>query len=528
MVDAKPSSPPPGKSKGILGLFRKNQDAPAPSKTDDDAKQAEEGNSNVDAPSELAAVDLADEKPKDGAATSPAPPVVRTLSSAQIDQKWDEMITAAKSKTTVMTKLKRLASTGGKSKDGKTRDKGKGKAKAPELDEEDIAAMVPLPEDTEAQEGTPAPGTGIPGSNTLSKRIQVLLSSVPPFLHTVPNTGDATAPIPPMPDAKLLSYLSSPSIMNGGSVSGTTTPDPNGPPKPAKMSVWQVLDRLVPYKPPNSAPPADGEEDPEEEASESSLMLCTPLIIDDNAKVVLAQSEVIQVPVQDNLQLLPKEVAKGVSAALWPGKFRFPWSKKKPDETNEDTPPSQTPQPPATNPVKIWIPSETAMSFQVAWWGYRLWLPPPVMLILNDKTLEATKRAAMITTAIGWLINNIPVAILPPPLRAAMTLLKGIVPFLGYIGGFIAWSWSEIKSFDKGHGVVLSATWLLPIALIPSSWEDQMTKLPIGRGDTEPAPTNPAPGTSPAPTPAPGGTGPGTPTPAQPTDPGQTSPTPTL
>lgn len=41
---------------------------------------------------------------------------------------------------------------------------------------------------------------------------------------------------------------------------------------------------------------------------------------------------------------------------------------------------------------------------------------------------------------------------------------------------------------------MLSATWLLPIALIPSAWEDQAEKLPgIGTGIEKPAPTPPAP-----------------------------------
>lgn len=31
-----------------------------------------------------------------------------------------------------------------------------------------------------------------------------------------------------------------------------------------------------------------------------------------------------------------------------------------------------------------------------------------------------------------------------------MTLLRRLVPYLGYIGGFIAWSWSALKVFDKG------------------------------------------------------------------------------
>lgn len=59
----------------------------------------------------------------------------------------------------------------------------------------------------------------------------------------------------------------------------------------------------------------------------------------------------------------------------------------------------------------------------------------------------------------------------------------------------MAWSWGAIKTFDKGehnqtsrlawmtsahsaqlcyvgNGVVLTATWLLPVALIPGTWED--------------------------------------------------------
>lgn len=66
------------------------------------------------------------------------------------------------------------------------------------------------------------------------------------------------------------------------------------------------------------------------------------------------------------------------------------------------------------------------------------------MNALDDKSLEASKRAAMIAAALGWLIKNIPTTILPPPLRAAGAVLKAFVPYLGYIGGFIAWSWSEV------------------------------------------------------------------------------------
>lgn len=78
------------------------------------------------------------------------------------------------------------------------------------------------------------------------------------------------------------------------------------------------------------------------------------------------------------------------------------------------------------------------------------YLPPPVLDVLNNKRLEAAKRAAIITTALQWLFNSIPVAIIPIQFRAGLFLAQQIVPYLGYIGGFLAWSWGSIKAFDKG------------------------------------------------------------------------------
>lgn len=78
------------------------------------------------------------------------------------------------------------------------------------------------------------------------------------------------------------------------------------------------------------------------------------------------------------------------------------------------------------------------------------YLPPPVLDALNDKQLEAAKRAAMITTALKWLLDHLPISLMPPQLRTPMSFLRRLVPYLGYIGGFIAWSWSAVKVFDKG------------------------------------------------------------------------------
>ena len=83
------------------------------------------------------------------------------------------------------------------------------------------------------------------------------------------------------------------------------------------------------------------------------------------------------------------------------------------------------------------------------------WLPPPVLAMLNDKQIEAAKLAAMVTTALQWLLNNVPEGALPPTLRPALMLVKSLVPYLGYIGGFVAWSWEGIKSFDVGFGVLV-------------------------------------------------------------------------
>ena len=70
--------------------------------------------------------------------------------------------------------------------------------------------------------------------------------------------------------------------------------------------------------------------------------------------------------------------------------------------------------------------------------------------ILNNKQLEAAKRAAIMTTALKWLLDRIPVKLFPPQFRPILMALKRLAPYLGYIGAFIAWSWGAIKAFDKG------------------------------------------------------------------------------
>ncbi|KAG8917298.1 hypothetical protein FRC01_002552 [Tulasnella sp. 417] len=528
MTESSQTPQAPSKSKAFLDYFRSRDTVSPPN----GAKGAADPTSNGAA--EPTTVDLT-EKP-----TVPEPndQSKSGVSLAQMEHQWDEAVAGAKSKTNILSKLKRFSSKDGKSAKAKGKEKEKVVEEEPAI--EDLAAMIPLPTDGTATPPKltpipaatpPADNDSIPGSNTLSKRIQLMLSSVPPFLHTVPDPAQpAPSPVPPLADAKLLGYLSSPDIMNGLQV----TPSSTGKPR---KSVWQVLDQLVPYKAPVVPAPGStaGGEDPEEEAAETSLMLCVPLIPNESSKVTsslirtdpsfahaptvkveLAKSAVITVPETDEEEqaLASKVIAKGVATSLWPDKMKLPWWKKKKQKPCDDPAPPPAPPTKPTKEVKVWIPSKTAISFQVAWWGYRLWLPPPVMRILDDKTLEASKRAAMIATALGWLINNIPITAFPPPLLPAVALLKAVVPITGQVEGRPTAPRNRcVKSFDKGSGAVLSATGLLPIALIPGSWEGQYESIPIGGGESKPATPAPDP-------PKDGTTTPSNPKPTTPATPG--------
>jgi hypothetical protein len=73
-----------------------------------------------------------------------------------------------------------------------------------------------------------------------------------------------------------------------------------------------------------------------------------------------------------------------------------------------------------------------------------------VLDVLNNKRLEAAKRAAILTTALQWLLSTVPLTVVPPQFRTGLFLAQRLVPYLGYIGGFVAWSWGAMKSFDKG------------------------------------------------------------------------------
>lgn len=65
-------------------------------------------------------------------------------------------------------------------------------------------------------------------------------------------------------------------------------------------------------------------------------------------------------------------------------------------------------------------------------------------------------------------------SLLPP-----VALLKTILPIISTIAGFFIWYWKKVERDDtggaeglkRGNGVILAATWILPVALVPREWK---------------------------------------------------------
>ncbi|RPD81804.1 hypothetical protein L226DRAFT_451678 [Lentinus tigrinus ALCF2SS1-7] len=279
----------------------------------------------------------------------------------------------------------------------------------------------------------------------------------------------------------------------------------NGSLSRGRQSVWAMLDnlRLKTLKTSADAgttPASDVAEGAESVLEDDdSVMFYGPLVPDANSSVELARSEIVSVDENGTIVEVILDDAPPPHASRPPSptdgvqaeKFSWHW----PFHRSEPAPAPQ----PKTVEKRLWVPSTDKLSLQVMWWGYRLWLPPPVLAMLDDKEIEAAKLGAMLTTALQWLLNNVPSNALPPTLRPALSLVKSLVPYLGYIGGFVAWSWGAIKGFDKGYGVTLTATWLLPIALVPGTWEEKDVPKPPTTSD----PSSPSNSNSSAPSPDP-------------------------
>lgn len=195
--------------------------------------------------------------------------------------------------------------------------------------------------------------------------------------------------------------------------------------KPRKPSMWDILAGLR---------KADKDKDdvkneatsipsPVEAEETGGVMMYAPLEPKADSRVSLAEAEVIQ-------EAPPRsEIGKAAD--------------KLKDILNGT-------QPSAPAEKRVWVPSTTELSVLTAWWGYRLYLPPPVMAKLGASTVQAAARAAMVTSALKWMLDKLPMTVVPPQFRPAVTMLKTLAPLASYVGVFIAWSWDRIKALDEG------------------------------------------------------------------------------
>ncbi|KIJ55591.1 hypothetical protein M422DRAFT_240201 [Sphaerobolus stellatus SS14] len=301
--------------------------------------------------------------------------------------------------------------------------------------------------ESQAQEGQSSPDV------TFARRIQSLLSTLP--ASCIPSLLPMKAPLSYSDESKILPLVSSASAMQDSLAKG-------------RDSVMAMLDNIRP----KYLNKARGEElsiqnhNPEMELESTSIMISSPLQPTSDTEVEIARSDIISIDLAGEETVnrqgehlfgssseerpQPGNGEEESRSRLWP----FGWASKEPK----------------VKEYRVWYPSQTKVSLQAFWWGYRIYLPPPVMLALNDKSLEATKRAAMIAAALTWLVSHIPLGMIPPQVRPVVAVAKEIVPLFSYVGAFIAWSWNTVKGFDKGNGVILTATWILPIAIVPGTW----------------------------------------------------------
>ncbi|KAJ4472463.1 hypothetical protein C8J55DRAFT_520145 [Lentinula edodes] len=302
-----------------------------------------------------------------------------------------------------------------------------------------------------------------PGSVNDSSPIPVEPRNTKPSVPTTPPAGGTPSTTSGSMfgglDATLARFLSSESIMNGEVGKGL---------EKGRESVWAMLDKLGAIAgatdPVVSKSSVDkGKEratEPSEplmavEGEEESIMICTPLQPTKDLEPEIAESEIEYV---EDEQMLAGDVQQTTE----------------PSAEFDTSAASSKPVPklaPKTKSRRTFYPSSTKLSLEVTWWGYRLFLPPPILAQLSSAHIAAAKRGAMITAALKWLIDQVPLMVVPPQMRASVLMLKRVSPYLGYVGAFVAWSWGRIQMKDQGNGVVLTATWLLPIAILPAAWD---------------------------------------------------------
>lgn len=99
-------------------------------------------------------------------------------------------------------------------------------------------------------------------------------------------------------------------------------------------------------------------------------------------------------------------------------------------------------------------PPTDRMAVFVYWWGFELTIPEPSMKYLG--TAHSVSGAFL-----GFLQTMVTTGGVPE-----------LLPFVRYISSFVDMEFNAIRSQDRNaKGVIIAATWLMPLALVPRPWD---------------------------------------------------------
>ncbi|EJU04198.1 hypothetical protein DACRYDRAFT_76556 [Dacryopinax primogenitus] len=135
-------------------------------------------------------------------------------------------------------------------------------------------------------------------------------------------------------------------------------------------------------------------------------------------------------------------------------------------------------------------PPTDRMSCYTYWWGYELVLPHKSVQYLS-KCKSISGAMLDFLTALALFTEGV----------------REILPFIRYISQFVDMEFDGIAQQDRGQGVVCAATWLIPVSLVPRTWDfpPRPANLPVTYAAPKPILTSTrTSGTTSAPLSAPG------------------------
>ncbi|THV05061.1 hypothetical protein K435DRAFT_745847 [Dendrothele bispora CBS 962.96] len=99
-------------------------------------------------------------------------------------------------------------------------------------------------------------------------------------------------------------------------------------------------------------------------------------------------------------------------------------------------------------------PPTDRMSVLTYWWGLEIVMPPPTLAYLSSAH-SISGTAVNFLSALALVNNGV----------------REILPFVRYMAQFIDFEFKNIQAQDNGQGVVCAATWIMPAAMVPRSWD---------------------------------------------------------